>query len=276
MRRRSITQVEYGHANHILAQRLREGRWMVYRCIHEFSNVRGIRTRDVPFNVEYFNYYVWRFDQYTHKIKSLGRYYMGLCITQILLNIVWSRPCHSNPTRMSMQILSFMRQYEKRKMAWLEARNGLKQCIDAIQRSYNLSEYSLRSKGAEGQQPGDLENKRSLLRAPRAQLRRARAILRASDASFLASMFMLSFRVLTRLTDDILTVIGTLESVNSRLWLKEHLTTAWEYLSSLYTETSLITGSRTTSRNNDDYMNQLESVMKLYDLYRTMDKIRSD
>ncbi|KAI0506413.1 hypothetical protein F5B22DRAFT_650802 [Xylaria bambusicola] len=266
LRRTSLQEVDSITANSKLTKILRICKQDAENCLRELND------RD-SFDVEHINKWIWKFEGQAHKLKSTRRRYMALCTMQILLNIVWSHSYPSNPNRMSMRILGFMQEFERREIQWFGLRDALIQCIESTQRSYTISEASIfQSKEAEeGQQ---LEDQESWLKiqAAQDQLRRARAIMQASDALLLESLYALNSRVLRRVIDDAMLVTETLEMINNRTWLEEHLATAQEYLSSLQTEISLITGSSTPSLNDDDRY-ELESIMKLYDLYLTIDKM---
>lgn len=279
--RTSLQRVTSFSANDILTKSLEQQQTTLQNMetyLTECINQPEVNDGHSVLDLDRVSRWIVRVERDTHTLMGARRQYMALCATQILLNTAWNHPCLPGPGTLSLRILEVMLPFQRREISWHEARAILIQPIIIMQR-YNISERSLshpnQPKGREGQQPEDqMREPRALPPAPQTSLRRVQALIQATDYLFLEALHLLTIRKLTRVIDEVVLVIKRLEMMGDRMWLELHLGAAHEYLLLLQAEVNAITEPLTPpliSLNTT----QLESTMKLYDLYSSISKPRS-
>ncbi|KAI1361874.1 hypothetical protein F5Y08DRAFT_289424 [Xylaria arbuscula] len=276
--RASLRHVTRNSADDILSKALQRCQKTVGKALEEIETSltnqatnREVNGRRYICDVEQISRWIAGVDRDTHSLMGNRCQYMALCATQILLNCVWNHQSLPDPAGLSLRIVNAMVPLQRRETTWPRARQQLVSLIATVQR-YNPLETPFTQNNAEGGQ--QLGGQMTLFQTPQARLRRVQALIQATDHLFLMERHRFSFSKLTRLSDELVLVTGGLKMMDDRMWLEAHLSFAHEYMLALQSEISMVTESPTSSLTSPNGT-QLESIMKLYDLFSSIYKFRA-
>ncbi|KAI1429065.1 hypothetical protein F5Y12DRAFT_710620 [Xylaria sp. FL1777] len=182
-----------------------------------------VRIGDHLSNLKRVNRWLLKLDEHQHQLMASRREYMGLCIAQILLNIIWRNPDITDRVYLALQVQNLTIPSVKHQLTWVGVRRMYVRQIRIVRAripkfiSLSQLESSTQMQAHERELSQD-------------RFRRANDLIIAADLLFIEMRLRGTFRELMRLTDEMVRVTMRLDLINERIWLESHLRQTRKYM----------------------------------------------